>query len=400
MIPRTVLAAQEVENTLTTADLENYGNTILNGYYSLDTAVTVAGTVGSIDAITFTGGTGYVDGSYPKTYLGGAKGTFGYADVTVAGGVVTAVTLTSGGNNFSVGQVLTLGNIPRSIPGTGATVTITAVNTKAVIPALKGWTNNYYAYYTELAPNSYNQLPGNPTMFEYSVHSYSEPTGPITSLVNLGGGNGYFAGTYTGLPAVGGSGVGATLDITIGSTGSIVLATVNSPGTGYTSGDGLTVASGIGPGSGFFVTVGPIAAPISSITVKTTGTGYSAGTYTGVTTTSNGFGTGATLDIVVGATGTIESAVLNAAGTNYAVGDSLVPDPTTIGFGSGLKISVASVATATGVGAQWAQPPQRYYQNQVSLVTPPQYTPNPEVIGYSFIYPIKDNPLPPPIGTL
>jgi len=51
----------------------------------------------------------------------------------------------------------------------------------------------------------------------------------------------------------------------------------------------------------------------------------------------------------------------------------------------------------TGNAPQWAQPPHRFYQNQVSAVTPPQNVNNPQVIQYSFVYPVVDNPTPPPI---
>ncbi len=36
MVPRTVLMAQEVANILSTTELEDYGNIILNGYYSTE----------------------------------------------------------------------------------------------------------------------------------------------------------------------------------------------------------------------------------------------------------------------------------------------------------------------------------------------------------------------------
>lgn len=42
----------------------------------------------------------------------------------------------------------------------------------SVRPALKGWTNNYQEYYTQLPPNSYGVNSGDPTMFNYTVHSY------------------------------------------------------------------------------------------------------------------------------------------------------------------------------------------------------------------------------------
>ena len=257
MIPRTVQAAKAVAATFTTPQLNDYGNIILNGYASFTNNVTVAGTVGAIDTVTFTGGTGYTNGTYTGVYLGGSVGSFGYATVTVAGGIVTAVTITAGGNNFFVGQVLTLGNIPRTSAGTDATITVTAVDVKSVRPALKGWTTNYMEYYTQLPPNAYNVNPGDPTMFEYSVHSFTIPAGPIATIGGLKGGSAYTAGTYTNLPTIGGAGTGATLDITVGPGGFVSAVTLNNPGTGYNAGDTLfcpTIPSG-GAGDGFQVSV-------------------------------------------------------------------------------------------------------------------------------------------------
>lgn len=265
-------------------------------------------------------------------------------------------------------------------------------------PAIKGWTTNYYDYYTQLPVNAYGVNPGDPTMFEYDVHSWTLASGPITSLAGIQGGTGYTVGTHLGVPAVGGSGTGATLDLTIGVGGVILTATVANPGTGYQEGDGLTVTS-LGPGRGFAVFVGPIAAPITAIGVPTAGSGYTPGTYVGVATTSSDAGTGATLDITVNASGQVVSAVLNAAGTNYTAGAVLTP--TGIGPGTGSAVSVTSVGVANPAGQpQWSQPPHRYNQQQVSSITPPQNVNNPAVIQYSYVYPVADNPVPPPIDVL
>jgi len=48
-------------------------------------------------------------------------------------------------------------------------------------------------------------------------------------------GSGYTPGVYPGLPSVGGGGLGATFDITIGGGGDVTVATVATPGSGYTS---------------------------------------------------------------------------------------------------------------------------------------------------------------------
>jgi hypothetical protein len=138
---------------------------------------------------------------------------------------------------------------------TGAPAPLPSVT--SVNPALKGWTTNYTEYYTQLPPNGYGVDPGDPTMFEYDVHSFTAATGTITALVGLQAGSGYTTGTHTNVPAVGGSGVGATLDLTVGVGGVVLTAVLNNPGSGYTVGDGLTVAT-LGTGYGFAIFVSAI----------------------------------------------------------------------------------------------------------------------------------------------
>lgn len=183
-----------------------------------------------------------------------------------------------------------------------------------VTPALKGWTNNYQEYYTQLQPNDYDVDPGDPTMFEYDVHSYTEATGPILSVGNLQAGAGYIPGTHLNVPTVGGSGTGATLNLGIGVGGVVESAVLNATGSGYTAGDGLTV--------------------------------------------------------------------------------------TTLGAGYGFNVAVLTITTVNPAGgAKWAQAPRRLINATVSPFVPPNT--NQQAIQYSAIlYPVSDNPVPPPIDVL
>lgn len=135
-----------------------------------------------------------------------------------------------------------------------ATPPVNLPSLTSVQPALKGWTTNYQEYYTQLQPNGYGVNPGDPTMFEYSVHSFTEASGVILTLGTLQAGYGYTPGIYTNVATFGGSGAGATLDITVDANGVVISAAINNPGTDYTAGDGLGTTA-IGPGTGFAVAV-------------------------------------------------------------------------------------------------------------------------------------------------
>lgn len=182
----------------------------------------------------------------------------------------------------------------------------------SVRPALKGWSTNYAEYYTQLQPNGYGVNPGDPTGFNYNVHSFTKATGPILTTGFLQPGAGYTPGVYIGVVAVGGSGTGATIDYTVDATGTVVFYAISAPGINYAVNDGLSVGSV--PGAGFSVRV------------------------TGVT-------------------------IVNPAGQ-----------------------------------PRWAQPSHRFYQNQVSSFVPPNV--NQQAIPYSFMYPVADNSVAPPIDIL
>ena len=183
-------------------------------------------------------------------------------------------------------------------------------------PAMKGWTTNYMQYYTQLPPNGYGVNPGDPTMFDYTVHSFTAQKGAVVALGQLQAGYNYTPGSYTNVATIGGSGVGATLDIVVDAGGNVVSAVLNAPGSGYAVGEGLGVAS-----------------------------------------------------------------------------------PGALGSGVGFAVAVASVTNVSPAGQpKWNQAPRRYFQNQVAPFVPPNN--NPQAISYSWIYPVADSLVPPPVDVL
>jgi hypothetical protein len=84
--------------------------------------------------------------------------------------------------------------------------------------------------------------------------------GPIATLGAITGGTGYTNGIYTNVPLTGGSGSGATADITVAG-GIVTVVTLKATGFGHTAGSLLSASTAvIGSGTLFTVTVGTITA--------------------------------------------------------------------------------------------------------------------------------------------
>jgi len=103
-------------DAVTLADVFPSGTTVL--------AVTSSG-IRTLGAIT--GGSGYVNGTYPGVPLTGGSGFTAEATVTVSGGAVTAVVITAYGSGYVVGDVLSASNVDLGGTGSGFSVPVTAL---------------------------------------------------------------------------------------------------------------------------------------------------------------------------------------------------------------------------------------------------------------------------------
>lgn len=336
MIPRVVQMAAEVASTLTVPQLEDYGNIILNGYLE----------------------------SVPNTIN---KKAWQYKE-----------TLTP----------------PANLPS------LTSVR-----PALKGWTNNYQEYYTQLPPNDYDVDPGDPTMFEYDVHSYSSEQGSIKTVGWINIGYGYTLGIYNNVPLTGGGGTGATANIVVTPTpgvtvGPATAATLTNGGSGYVPNDafsGAPVDPVTGTGSGLQLngtTDFSGAVDTIKITPGHNGTGYETGD---VVTFGNG-SVRVTITSVSIIAGSVTGFTIVNPGTNYIPGQAV---SAVIPGGSGFSAPIVEVTPSTILGGQSrsSQAPRRLINSTVAPFVPPNT--NSQAIQYSaIIYPVSDNPLAPPVGTL
>ena len=155
--------------------------------------------------------------------------------------------------------------------------------------------------------------------------------GPVVAGTIVGG-SGYSNGTHIGVALTGGTGSGATAEITVAG-GAVTAVFITVAGDSYRTGDVLSAtAASLGGG----VTGGSITAA---------GSGYADATYTNVPLVG-GTGSGAQATIVV-AGGVVTTVTVTAAGSSYTVGDVLSADAASLGgAGSGFTWTVSGVDAA------------------------------------------------------
>lgn len=93
--------------------------------------------------------------------------------------------------------------------------------------------------------------------YYYPVSIVQRQIGSLGAITNPG--SGYVNGQYTNLPAIGGTGEGALLNVTVANN-IVTGATVSYGGSGYSVGDSLTATIG-SSGSGFAVTISSVNNP-------------------------------------------------------------------------------------------------------------------------------------------
>ena len=109
--PRYITKWSKMTGAAAEQAVSHVGNTNLN--------LNGVATVGSLVA-----GTGYTNGTYTGVTFTGGTGTGFTAEVVVAGGVVTTVTIETGGQGYTIGDILTVGPEVAGTPTADATVTV------------------------------------------------------------------------------------------------------------------------------------------------------------------------------------------------------------------------------------------------------------------------------------
>ena len=98
-------------------------------HYFFYPASIVQGIITLLNTASFTGGTNYTSGTYTNIPLTGGSGAGAVATITIAGGIVTTVTLTNGGNFYVVGDSLSFDAANIGVgSGSGFAISVTQVN--------------------------------------------------------------------------------------------------------------------------------------------------------------------------------------------------------------------------------------------------------------------------------
>jgi gliding motility-associated-like protein len=296
---------------ITPGATSSVSNVAIN-YASSNTAVATIKNAGIASFNKFINGSQYTSGTYTGVALTGGTGTGATATVvvgpvasfftTISGSTtvtfiygVQSVNISNAGSGYTVGDVLT---IPAaSIGGTGSGFSITVSGVSSFIHYVGTGTTNITASQgggatgTTTLPADVTQAltvtspiltfpalgtqklpvadinPGATSTLTSTPVTYTSDNANVATILsnsilqlssNSGffGGSGYQNGVFTNVPLTGGTGSGATANITVNG-GVVTSAVIVSGGTGYTFGDNLTTPALNLGGSGLGFTTSP-----------------------------------------------------------------------------------------------------------------------------------------------
>jgi hypothetical protein len=273
-----------------------------------------------------TGGSGYVNGTYPNVTLTGGTGSGARATITVSGGIVVAVTLTYGGIGYTASDSLTTANT--NLGGAGSSFSVVA----STVAASSGFQCSVFGVSTGSVGSVDVTTDGSGYAANDILSASSEDIGGVNGIIGAIGsvtaGNYYTSSTTAFVTA---SISGTVMTVTAVASGAIVVGQTVF-GTGVTAN---TTVTSFGTGTGGVGTYNVSASQtVASTTISCIGVFRN-------TPLTSGSGTGATANIVVANNRVFSVEIVNE-GVNYAVGDTL-----SMALG-GSTNGIATISAVTG----------------------------------------------------
>lgn len=142
-------------------------------------------------------------------------------------------------------------------------------------------------------------------------------TSPVTPIASLDSADLTLSTTFTPPATVANYTLKRSVSLGYLPNGQILTGSLSNPGSGYVTGNGIALTGGSGTGATMNITATPLGAVFTG-TISNAGTSYTSAT--GVATTG-GNGTGLTLNITTDVNSTVVDATVASFGTNYQVGD-------------------------------------------------------------------------------
>jgi len=326
VVGQTVFGTTVADNTVITSFGTGSGGV---GTYNINNSQTVSST--SISAI----------GVFRDTPLTGGSGAGATGNIIVSSGRVSAVSLVEPGVGYAVGDSLSA-TLAGSTNGIATTSAITGgsnyTNGTYTNVSLTGGTGTGAKATVVVASNAVSTVTLTSAGSGYTVaDSMSAAAATLGNGINtlttgsLVGGTNYGTGTYSNVPLTGGTGSGATANITVGVGGDVTVVTMTARGVGYTAADSMSAAA---------TNLGGCTNGIGTLGAITAGSNYTDGTFTSVPLTG-GAGTGALATIVV-ASNAVTSVTVTSKGNGYAVANSLSCSAAILGSG------IQTLGTITG----------------------------------------------------
>lgn len=321
-----ILSSQNGDTTVvsgTSLGLQQWTIDNDNAIGSGPTNVTAQGTLTSV-SISNTGN-GYVAGTYTNVtpVMTSGSGTGALLTVVVVAGKISSLTLTANGSGYLYPDTFTIPAASIGGSGSGFLGSVTSVSSFTPDPTI------LWQFDIGYDPNG----TGNNNLIAHPGLNLTNIDNTVNTRPLIGSFTGTVVNPVGVFTATGTLTSGSKL-VTFSSTNVAIGAGVSVSGTGIPASTSVVSANLQQYG------------PVGTVSINTQGTGYTNGTFTGVSIVGGKIGSGAQATVVISG-GAVTSVTVTLGGSNYLYQDTFTLSGGGIGSGTGFQGSISSLASIT-----------------------------------------------------